>query len=68
MLRGSLDIPLMTLLSQTIEFAGMDASSLWSRAVRPLRRRERRGGHASTAWCGEAQSGCARSGMTVLEA
>ena len=62
----------MTLLSQTIEFAGMDASSLWSRAVRPLRRRERcdeRGAaSASTTGGGEAQSGCAGRGMTALEA
>ena len=34
----------MTLLSQTIAFVAMAASLLWSRAVRPLGRRERRGG------------------------
>ena len=55
----------MTLLSQTIKFADMAASSLWSR-VRPLRRRERRNGREH--YRCEAQSGCARSGMIVLEA
>ena len=57
MLLGSLDIPLMTLLSQTIAFVAMAASSLWSRAGEAVEtaREARRGGRASTALCGEAQ-------------
>ena len=57
----------MTLLSQTIEFVDIAASSLWSRAVEAVETaREAR--RAREHYRCEAQSGCAGRGMTALEA